>query len=269
MSYAEIVLATFPAAPPARNNQRATSWPAPISAIVPYQRGSKLIRSAFCRVPTAGSIERSPLRSGRSSRTNGCRHIVALRCPTPSTLPARSAVSNLGYGGRREADVTIANNRQVVEALPGRAQVGARQEHPQSATYLIHVGVQEEPVVHHRPEPGLSRNAFFAFDRVTDIALRENQHCDLPGLAWQEQGSAKHDWRWPTTRPGRVLSGVSRQRGMDSAGDLPEANSGPAGAWPRRRPPGTLGSCHPIARRGRFRSRTVRSGSPARSGSVR
>ena len=28
-----------PAAPPTRKNQRTTSWPAPISAIVPYQRG--------------------------------------------------------------------------------------------------------------------------------------------------------------------------------------------------------------------------------------
>ena len=39
--------ATVPAAPPTRKNQRTTSWPAPISAIVPYQRGSRLIRSAF------------------------------------------------------------------------------------------------------------------------------------------------------------------------------------------------------------------------------
>ena len=30
-----------------RKNQRTTSWPAPISAIVPYQRGSRLMRSAF------------------------------------------------------------------------------------------------------------------------------------------------------------------------------------------------------------------------------
>ncbi len=39
--------ATVPAAPPTRKNQRTTSWPAPISAIVPYQRGSRLIRNAF------------------------------------------------------------------------------------------------------------------------------------------------------------------------------------------------------------------------------
>jgi hypothetical protein len=37
-------LATVPAAPPTRKNQRTTSWPAPISAIVPYQRGSRLMQ---------------------------------------------------------------------------------------------------------------------------------------------------------------------------------------------------------------------------------
>src|SRR5207302_4990372 len=36
-----------PAAPPTRKNQRTTSCPAPISANVPYQRGSRLIFSAF------------------------------------------------------------------------------------------------------------------------------------------------------------------------------------------------------------------------------
>ncbi len=40
-------MAIVPAAPPTRKNQRATSWPAPISATVPYQRGSRLIRRAF------------------------------------------------------------------------------------------------------------------------------------------------------------------------------------------------------------------------------
>ena len=45
-----------PGRAPARKNQRATSWPAPISAIVPYHRGSRLIRSAFCRVSAPASI---------------------------------------------------------------------------------------------------------------------------------------------------------------------------------------------------------------------
>jgi hypothetical protein len=35
MSYAEIVFATVPDAPPAWKKIRATSWPAPISAKVP------------------------------------------------------------------------------------------------------------------------------------------------------------------------------------------------------------------------------------------
>src|SRR6266446_5195540 len=42
-----MLLAIVPAAPPTRKNQRTTSWPAPISANVPYQRGSRLILSAF------------------------------------------------------------------------------------------------------------------------------------------------------------------------------------------------------------------------------
>jgi len=42
MSYADIALAIVPAAPPTRKNQRATSCPAPISAIVPYLAGSRL-----------------------------------------------------------------------------------------------------------------------------------------------------------------------------------------------------------------------------------
>ncbi len=35
MSYAEMLLEIVPAAPPARKNQRTTSWPAPISAKLP------------------------------------------------------------------------------------------------------------------------------------------------------------------------------------------------------------------------------------------
>src|SRR6266568_7086579 len=47
MSYADMLFAIVPAAPPTRKNQRTTSCPAPISANVPYQRGSRLIFSAF------------------------------------------------------------------------------------------------------------------------------------------------------------------------------------------------------------------------------
>src|SRR5215471_17632640 len=46
-----MVLATVPAAPPTRKNLRATSWPAPISANVPYLAGSKLMWRAFSSVP--------------------------------------------------------------------------------------------------------------------------------------------------------------------------------------------------------------------------
>src|SRR5213595_1692735 len=42
-----MLFAIVPAAPPTRKNQRTTSCPAPISANVPYQRGSRLIFSAF------------------------------------------------------------------------------------------------------------------------------------------------------------------------------------------------------------------------------
>src|SRR5215471_14999239 len=47
MSYADTLLATVPAAPPTLKNQRTTSCPAPISANVPYHRGSRLILSAL------------------------------------------------------------------------------------------------------------------------------------------------------------------------------------------------------------------------------
>src|ERR1700682_5495883 len=45
-----MLLATVPAAPPTRKNQRATSCPAPISAMVPYLPLSRLSARAFCRV---------------------------------------------------------------------------------------------------------------------------------------------------------------------------------------------------------------------------
>ena len=50
MSYAEMLLAIVPAAPPTWKNQRTTSCPAPISANVPYLRRSRLMASAFCWV---------------------------------------------------------------------------------------------------------------------------------------------------------------------------------------------------------------------------
>src|SRR5206468_6070880 len=54
-----MVLAIVPAAPPTRKNRRATSWPAPISAKVPYLVTSRLIWRAFSSVPISisGSIQ--------------------------------------------------------------------------------------------------------------------------------------------------------------------------------------------------------------------
>src|SRR5690348_8797965 len=51
MSYADMVFAIVPDAPPTRKNLRATSCPAPISAKVPYLAESRLMRRAFSSVP--------------------------------------------------------------------------------------------------------------------------------------------------------------------------------------------------------------------------
>src|SRR3954469_24711489 len=53
MSYADIVFATVPAAPPTWKKRRATSCPAPISANVPYFFVSRLIWNALRFVPTS------------------------------------------------------------------------------------------------------------------------------------------------------------------------------------------------------------------------
>src|SRR4051812_28486472 len=45
-----MVFATVPAAPQTEKKHRATSWPPPISANVPYVVASRLSASAFCRV---------------------------------------------------------------------------------------------------------------------------------------------------------------------------------------------------------------------------
>src|SRR5712691_7336991 len=45
-----MVLAMVPAAPPTWKSQRATSCPAPISAMVPYLARSRLSSRAFCSV---------------------------------------------------------------------------------------------------------------------------------------------------------------------------------------------------------------------------
>src|SRR5580658_4762694 len=60
MSYAEIDLAIVPEAPPAWKNSRATSWPAPISANVPYFGTSRLIVSAFWVVVSSSLFSFTP-----------------------------------------------------------------------------------------------------------------------------------------------------------------------------------------------------------------
>src|ERR1700730_1819596 len=92
-----MLLATVPAAPPTRKNQRATSWPAPISAMVPYLPLSRLSASAFCRVPVGCAstppIVRDPLRLCNAARAcvptiSVCRQSpgVGGGVPPPDTL---------------------------------------------------------------------------------------------------------------------------------------------------------------------------------------
>src|SRR3954447_10144356 len=83
--------ATAPAAPPARKNQRATSCPAPISAIVPYQRRSRLICNAFCSVSTPASM-RPPQRCCPRVAASVVGQAPPLGCPrprSPETLHGR------------------------------------------------------------------------------------------------------------------------------------------------------------------------------------
>src|SRR5689334_11001619 len=75
MSYADMVFATVPDAPPTWKNRRATSWPAPISANVPYFFASRLIWNAFLFVPT--SI------SGFISTQSTCGHLAGSQLREP------------------------------------------------------------------------------------------------------------------------------------------------------------------------------------------
>src|SRR5580692_2038334 len=52
-----MVLATVPEAAPTRRNQRATSWPAPISANDPKIWGSRLMESAFWWVSIGSEMD--------------------------------------------------------------------------------------------------------------------------------------------------------------------------------------------------------------------
>src|SRR5579863_4717316 len=96
MSYADMDLAIVPEAPPAWKNSRATSWPAPISASVPYFGLSKFMVRAFCVVVRSslfsdmlrGETRRTALRQWPSPPRQWCsvsaqddrRHLDQVSC---------------------------------------------------------------------------------------------------------------------------------------------------------------------------------------------
>src|SRR5213594_3516354 len=97
-----MVLAIVPAAPPTTKNQRATSWPAPISAMVPYLLLSRLRASAFCLV-LVGRASMPGIVRERSLLCNGARRFEACRQSPggvgefpPRTTPRRI---RLGHSG--------------------------------------------------------------------------------------------------------------------------------------------------------------------------
>src|SRR5689334_951852 len=96
-----MVLATVPAAPPAEKNQRATSWPAPISANVPYVFASRLSASAFCRVPVAFSMV-SYLEKGRA-RIPSSRWTLRKRGLHDQHGTCRFANDLLGYASHEDS----------------------------------------------------------------------------------------------------------------------------------------------------------------------
>src|SRR3954454_10372758 len=91
-----MVFATVPAAPPTAKNHRATSWPPPISANVPYVVASRLSASAFCRVLEAALSMKCLLQwAGRAvneDRRRGSRHELIGHTPPQQTLEAAPTV---------------------------------------------------------------------------------------------------------------------------------------------------------------------------------
>src|SRR5450759_390739 len=84
ISYAEMLLAIVPAAAPTRKNQRATSWPAPISANVPYLVLSRLISRAFWCVSRRFECMAMavPERESNGALSHWCCRAVACACQT-------------------------------------------------------------------------------------------------------------------------------------------------------------------------------------------
>src|SRR6266481_6431245 len=95
-----MVFATVPAAPPTEKNHRATSWPPPISANVPYVVASRLSASAFCRVLEAalsmGRLLRWAGRAVNEDRRHGSPDELIGHTPQQQPLEAAPTVRGQG-----------------------------------------------------------------------------------------------------------------------------------------------------------------------------
>src|SRR6476660_9011195 len=92
MSYAEMDFATVPAAPPAWKKWRATSWPAPISANVPYFGSSRLIARAL-RFVVASSDDSMGSLIERTGSAFGIAVLSQLAIAFASRSPCQEKVS--------------------------------------------------------------------------------------------------------------------------------------------------------------------------------
>src|SRR5437667_5169805 len=128
-----MVLAIVPAAPPTRKNRRATSWPAPISAKVPYLVASRLIRRAFSSVPISisGSIQFLLRRFSIAANSRKCVSVGCLcqnQCLAPEMLPH----SSLGHSPRTR----LPGSPSAESAIQIGSWVGARVSRACSAAAL-------------------------------------------------------------------------------------------------------------------------------------
>src|SRR6266545_6072118 len=121
MSYAEIVLAMVPDAPPTWKKQLATSCPAPISANVPYLVGSRLTLRALSRVAKT---------SRRITDANICQNKGQRQSQKNSGRTALESASNpqLRKGSSRFSSLNLNLNpppltRVLTAESPARAPV--------------------------------------------------------------------------------------------------------------------------------------------------
>src|SRR5215471_20540476 len=97
-----MLFAIVPAAPPTRKNQRTTSCPAPISAKVAYQRGSRLILSALEWVSIGSSFTGVQKRRllpmfvyySNIAATKDVRGLIALRKLIPLHLGVAARITS-------------------------------------------------------------------------------------------------------------------------------------------------------------------------------